>query len=314
MITRSQVLLTAATLSLAIGGSAATNIFDFTRLAQGQETQEVTIRFQAKVGDRPFSCAENYPNLGAQNTTASATDFRFYISGVNLIDNNGVAVPLTLQQDDRWQHQNVALLDFEDKSAGCTNGTVETRDRIVGTVPKGNYKGVQFTLGVPFNLNHEDVTLANSPLNLSALWWNWRGGYKFVRIDLKTPNMMPTARPNHGDRGSQNSGSSPGFPIHLGSTGCQSEGTNQRPVNCTNPNTVNLSFTDFDPQRQVIVADLKPLVAETNITINQPETPPGCMSSPNDPDCSSIMPNFGLPFGGKPSPEQKFFRLENANP
>jgi uncharacterized repeat protein (TIGR04052 family) len=314
MITRSQVLVTAATLSLVLGGSATTNLFDFTRLAQGQETQEVTIRFQAKVGDRPFSCTENYPNLGAQNTTASATDFRFYISGVNLIDSSGVAVPLTLQQDNRWQHQNVALLDFEDKSAGCTNGTVETRDRIVGTVPKGNYKGVQFTLGVPFNLNHEDVTLANSPLNLSALWWNWRGGYKFVRIDLKTAGTTPTARPNHGDREPQNSGSSLGFPIHLGSTGCQSEGSNQRPISCASPNTVNLNFTDFDPQRQVIIADLKPLIAETNITINQPETPPGCMSSPNDPDCSGIMPNFGLPFGAKPNPEQKFFRLENANP
>lgn len=179
---RSKILLTTTTLLALVGGI----ITNAANLAQGQETQEITIRFQAKVGDRPFSCTENYPNLGMHDTTASATDFRFYISGVNLVDSNGAIVPLALQQDRRWQHQNVALLDFENKSGGCTNGTVETRDRIVGTVPKGNYKGIQFTLGVPSNLNHEDVTLASSPLNLSSLWWNWRGGYKFVRIDLKT--------------------------------------------------------------------------------------------------------------------------------
>lgn len=284
--------------------------------AQAQETQEVTIRFQAQVGDRAFSCTEKYSNLGSINTEISATDFRFYISGVNLIDQEGRAVPLTLQQDGRWQYQNVALLDFEDKSGGCTNGTVETRDRIVGTIPKGNYKGIQFTLGIPFNLNHEDVTLAPSPLNLSSLWWNWRGGYKFVRIDLKNQGSAPTARPNHGNHNSTPNANpiSANFPIHLGSTGCVADINTQKPSNCDSSNTVNLSFNNFDPQQNVIVADLATLVAGTNLAVNQPETPLGCMSAPNDSDCTSIMANFGLPFAGKPSPEQKFFRIQRGNP
>ncbi len=307
----SKILLTTTLLTL-VGGVIANK----TNLAQAQETQEITIRFQAKVGDRPFSCTENYPNLGLHNATASATDFRFYISGVNLVDSNGVAVPLALQQDNRWQHQNVALLDFENKSGGCTNGTVETRDRIFGTVPKGNYKGIQFTLGVPFNLNHEDVTLASSPLNLSSLWWNWRGGYKFVRIDLKNQGMSPTSSIKHGNHGSPNSGgfSIPNFSIHLGSTGCQGDANNQRPGNCANPNTANISFADFNPQTQIITADLKSLIGETDINFNQPDTPPGCMSSPNDSDCAVIMSNFGLPFADKPSSGQQFFRLESTTP
>ncbi|NJR31975.1 MAG: hypothetical protein HC778_02740, partial [Chamaesiphon sp. CSU_1_12] len=28
------------------------------------------------------------------------------------------------------------------------------------------------------------ATLAASPLNLTSLWWNWQGGYKFLRLDL----------------------------------------------------------------------------------------------------------------------------------
>jgi len=66
----------------------------------------------------------------------------------------GKSIPVNLTQDGKWQYQNVALLDFENKSGGCANGTVETRNQIVGTIPKGNYQGLQFTLGVPFNLNH----------------------------------------------------------------------------------------------------------------------------------------------------------------
>lgn len=148
------------------------------------ETQPVTIRFAAKVGDLPFSCGSNY-RLGQPATNQTLSDFRFYISDVALIDETGKTVPVTLEQDGKWQHQTVALLDFENKTGACTNGTVEMRDRIVGTVPKGNYTGLKFSLGIPFDLNHEDATLASSPLNLTGLWWNWRLGYKFARIDLQ---------------------------------------------------------------------------------------------------------------------------------
>jgi hypothetical protein len=155
---------------------------------QAAETQPVTLNFEGMVGDQPFSCTESY-RLGTAETMAMPTDFRLYVSDVALIDAEGNAVPLTLEQDGKWQYDTVALLDFEDRTGTCANGTPETRTQVVGTVPAGDYQGVQFTVGVPFDLNHDDATLAPSPLNLTSLWWNWRGGYKFLRVDLETHNM-----------------------------------------------------------------------------------------------------------------------------
>lgn len=120
-------------------------------LASTTETQEVTIRFNSKVGQQPFECGKTY-TLGKPAKKFTLSDFRFYISDVALIDAKGKAVPLTLAQDGKWQYQNVALLDFENKSGACSNGTVETRNQVIGTLPKGQYQGLQFTLGIPFHL------------------------------------------------------------------------------------------------------------------------------------------------------------------
>lgn len=289
--------------------------------AAAAETQEVEIKFSAVVGEKPFNCGESYSNLGAQTGSFTATDFRFYVSDVALIDASGKAVPIALKQDGKWQHQNVALLDFENKSGACANGTADTRDRIIGTIPKGNYKGLQFTLGVPFNLNHEDASLAPSPLNLTSLWWNWRGGYKFLRIDLKNQMAGPmpagkSGRQNskiahtEGSHGGSNGGGVQGFPIHLGSTGCKANANAQKPSNCANPNTAKIVFSNFNPTTNTAIADLKSLVSQTNLAVNQANTPPGCMSEPNDGDCTGIMNNLGLPFGDKPAVEQTFFKIK----
>lgn len=289
--------------------------------ATAAETQEVEIKFSAMVGEKPFKCGESYSNLGTPPATSTPTDFRFYVSDVVLIDASGKAVRLTLKQDGKWQYQNIALLDFENKSGACVNGTVEIRDRVIGTIPKGNYKGLQFTLGLPSNLNHEDASLAPSPLNLTSLWWNWRGGYKFVRIDLKNQidSRMPAEKLGEkssqvahgkGSHGGDRVGGVQGFPIHLGSTGCKAEGKEQKPTSCTNSNTAKVVFSNFDPAKNTVVADIKSLVSQTNLSVNQVNTPPGCMSEPNDSDCTGIMTNLGLPFAGKTAMKQSFFNVK----
>lgn len=263
-----------------------------------QAEQPVTIKFQAMVGDQEFHCDGSY-KLGASNAPVQVSDFRFYVSDVALLNHHGEAIPVTLEQDQRWQYQNVALLDFEDKAAGCGNGTVETRDHVTGTVAEGDYAGLQFTLGVPFELNHEDATIAPSPLNLTSLFWNWRGGYKFARIDIDNP---PGAAVE-------------GFAIHLGSTGCKAEQKTQRPSGtCKNPNTVTVTFTDFDPTQDVVIADLAKLVVNSDVTSNTPETRSGCMSFPGDKDCPAVMRQFGLNYGKhKADSEQVFFRPHKAS-
>jgi len=289
--------------------------------ATAAETQAVEIEFSAVVGEKPFKCGESYSNLGTSAATVTPADFRFYVSDAALIDASGKAVPLTLKQDGKWQHQNVALLDFENKSGACANGTVEIRDRLIGTIPKGSYKGLQFTLGVPFSLNHEDSSLAPSPLNLTSLWWNWRGGYKFLRIDIqnqmadknsdsKSGRESRQIAHNAGNHGGSHGGGLQGFMIHLGSTGCKAEGNNQKPTSCANPNTSKVIISNFDPTKNTVIADLKSLVSQTNLAVNQANTPPGCMSESNDGDCAGIMKNLGLPFGDKPAAGQTFFQVK----
>lgn len=292
---------------------------------QAMEPQPVTLRFAGKVGNQHFQCGESY-SLGRPATMMTPTDFRFYVTDVALIDAAGRAVPVTLQQDGKWQYQSVALLDFENKEAACANGTTDVRDRIVGTVPAGTYRGIRFKLGVPFALNHADATLAPSPLNLTSLWWNWRGGYKFLRIDLISATLPDAMRPGGRPRQLTHSPApqhtspghsapspheqSPGFAIHLGSTACQAATNMQAPTRCANPNLAEVTLNNFNPAQNVIVADLAALVASTNLTMNQPNTPSGCMASPEDRDCTGIMHNVGLAFGGQPSTGQTFFRVE----
>ncbi|MEL6556447.1 MAG: MbnP family copper-binding protein [Cyanobacteria bacterium J06621_11] len=281
------------------------------------ESQMVTIEFEGRVGDETFACNETY-RLGTADSEVAPLDFRLYVSEVALLDAAGNAVPLVLEQDGQWQHQNVALLDFEDKTGSCANGTPEVRTQVIGSVPAGEYSGLKFTVGVPFALNHIDSTLAPSPLNLTSLWWNWNFGYKFARIDfqrivdtaaldLKAKHTSSAAASD--EASTETDALAQAFSIHLGSVGCQLDSA-QAPVNCTLPHRPEVALTDFDPAQNTVVADISALLADTDMSQNQEGTAVGCMSNPLDNDCSGILQNFGLPFREQPAGEQTIFSVE----
>lgn len=142
----------------------------------GCDLQEITLQFAAKVGDAPFACGEQYSGLGTRGTSFIPADFRLYISEIQLIDSEQRLVPLSLTQDGLWQYEDVALLDFEDKTPPCSLGTTQTNTVVRGRAPRRDYRGVRFVLGIPFRLNHLDGTSAPSPLALSAMFWSWQGG------------------------------------------------------------------------------------------------------------------------------------------
>ncbi len=150
---------------------------------EGGGTTIVDIPFAAEVGDVAFDCAQEYDGIGTTNATVSITDFRFYVHDVRLMRADGEAVALELEQDGLWQYENLALLDFENDSGACSNGTSQTRTVVRGAVPVGAYVGLSFRLGVPAELNHLNAAKAPSPLNLSALFWAWTSGYKYLRVD-----------------------------------------------------------------------------------------------------------------------------------
>lgn len=267
-------------------------------VAAQAETQPVEIRFDARVGAEPARCGRDYSGVGSSAAGVRFQDIRFYVSAVRLIDGKGREVPVTLSPDDQWQNDQVTLLDFEDQTGNC-NGTAGTNMAVRGAVPKGDYRGLVFEIGVPRAVNHQDPTLAAAPLNVTGMTWVWRIGYKFTGIDMETG----------GGAGGPNAAT--GFSIHLGSTACGEGPPMAAPkVACANPNRPEYRLTNFDPATSVVVLDIGALLAGTDVTVNAPGSASGCMSFPSDGDCRDIFDRLGLSWDGKASGGQKWVRAE----
>ncbi len=253
---------------------------------------DVAVQFAAQVNGAAFACGTTYQGVGTANTDIDISDFRFYAHDFRLVDNGGAEVPLELTQDGLWQLDNLALLDFENGTASCGNGTAATNTVVRGTAPAGDYVGLRFRLGVPFAMNHQDQTTAAAPLDLSGLFWVWNAGYKFARID-------------------HTSAASPGgWNVHLGSTGCTPTGDPTAPATaCANEHRPEISFAAFDASSDVVVADYGRLLAGSDLTVNAPQTAKGCQAFPGDADCPPVMNRFGLDYEGSTSSGQTFFSV-----
>jgi uncharacterized repeat protein (TIGR04052 family) len=255
----------------------------------------VRLRFAAVVGAAPLGCGVKYEDIGTSRSVISVADFRFYVSRLRLLKSDGSEQPVTLTQDGLWQLDDVALLDFENGTAACANGTEQMRDVIEGQVPEAKYVGVRFDLGLPFEKNHVEPTLQPSPLNLTRMFWSWNAGYKFLRLDLRSTGLPK------------------GWMLHLGSTGCTPAGTPTIPaVNCARPNIVTVDLPAFDVATDVVELDLKALLAKSDVDTNTPKTAEGCMSGLSDPECGPLLSQFGLvPGEGQPA-VQTVFRVRRT--
>jgi len=264
---------------------------------------KVEIPFLAEVGGTPFSCSATYEGIGTTKSAVQFGDFRLYVSNLRLIGADGAEVPIALDQDGTWQLDGSALIDFEDATGTCANGTAETNMVVRGTVPDGSYSGLAFDIGLPFAQNHGDPTLAGSPLNLTAMFWTWQAGYKFIKIDLSTAGQPLPAMEGGDHSGEAMDMSGPqGWALHLGSTGCASDGKTIAPAaECANPNRVAVKLDGFMPGMagmDTVVIDPAPVLAGANVDANAPESAPGCMSFPKDADCPPVMSALGLPYEG----------------
>jgi uncharacterized repeat protein (TIGR04052 family) len=250
----------------------------------------VHVDFLATVGRDSFSCTATFPGIGQTASTIAVSDFRFYVSNVRLADAEGHESSVTLTQDGLWQNGSVSLLDFENGTGSCSNGTAEVHQSIEGTAPAGHYTTLRFDLGLPFDVNHRDPTSQPSPLNLSQLFWNWNGGYKFFRLDLASTRVPQ------------------GWVMHLGSTGClPRRSPNTVPTSCSHENRPTITLTGLDLARGMpsIAIDLAALLSDSNVDSGE-----GCMSAPEDQACGPLFHALGLPLGAETSaPEQRVFRL-----
>ncbi len=93
-------------------------------------------------------------------------DFRYYVSNIKLIKEDGSEYPLT----------GKVLL-----------AKPSQQDYELGLVPVGNYKGLKFIIGLDSVTNHSDPTsyASGNPLAIQTpgIHWSWSSGYIFFKVE-----------------------------------------------------------------------------------------------------------------------------------
>jgi len=157
---------------------------------------------------------------------------------------------------------------------------------MVGVARAGEYRGLRFTVGVPFSLNHANPMTAGPPLDDPAMHWHWRSGYKFLRAGIRTEND--------------------GFWIHVGSTGC--EGTVGHVTGCRSPNRIQIELPEFAPGGSAVAIDLAALVAGIDL---DDEVPGDCSSGPAESSCTAPFGALGINHStGKQEGTQSVFSVQ----
>lgn len=226
----------------------------------GEQEQTVDLRFVAVLDGQPATCAES---------GAAMSDLRFYVSATSI------------QRSGIWQTSGVALIDLENGQGTCANGTAATNDTVSLTLPAGEIGDLHLTVGVPFDLNHENPLTAEAPLNDSAMHWHWRSGYKFLRAGVMSEDGEVW--------------------LHLGSTGC--EGTVGNISGCRSPNRVSVDLTGFDPETDRIAVNLSALLdADAFLSVGDRLD---CSSGPSEAACGPPFNALGIGFGDASDPGQQ---------
>ena len=67
--------------------------------SQQSGTQPVEIRFAAQINGQAFECCKSYSGVGTTKSTITPSDFRLYVSKVELLTAHGKAVPVAMARD-----------------------------------------------------------------------------------------------------------------------------------------------------------------------------------------------------------------------
>jgi len=247
------------------------------------------IRFLGMWGSEPVACDRVFPGAGVGGHPVQLADARIYLSNLHIVRQSGEAIPIALTDDDAWQNATTVLLDYENATGRCSAAnTTATNDRVLGTVPSGDYGRLRFDVGVAPSENHIDSTLADPPLNESSMFWSWRDGFMFMRADLSV----------------EVDGAANAWSFHLGSTGapCSDEGGPAHlppATTCGRPSRPSIDLP-FDPTNDVIHVDLSALFRDVDLGAPpDPQTgnPGGCHSfdfEATDDACRSPFSALGL--------------------
>ncbi len=213
---------------------------------EGDELQQVTLTFRAQFGAEPFACGSEVAEVAASQETVSPADLRLFLQDIVLFRaDDGTEVKLVLDAREPFQAYDTVLLDFEDGTGECAaTGNAATNHEVTGRLPRGEYRGLAFSQGVPEAVNHLDPVGMKAPLNGGLLHWGWQGGYLFLRAELKHETGKSSA--------------------HLGSTACT--GSPSEGYACSKSNRARVVLPDFDLASQEVVFDVAELFKEADLT------------------------------------------------
>lgn len=205
----------------------------------------------------------------------------FFISRVKFSDENTEHQPQLITTP--WQTDGVALIqpyladcdaisESENKLSAkehVVSETFKTNNHLQFTTPVDldSAEQLSFVLAVPFELNHQNPLLQPSPLNLPSMFWSWRSGHKFFRLDMQAPDKS--------------------WVFHLGSVGCTAASTMRSPKSeCVQPNRVNF-LLDKKYDGTKLVMHLDRLIANTSM-----QNSDSCLFHSGQESCGILMSNF----------------------
>ncbi len=142
----------------------------------GGDTALVVLNIFPHVGADSLVLGKTYVNPSGRNITFSRA--QYYISDINMVNTDGSLQPIT----------------------GVLLVTPQTTQYILGSVPIGSYKSIQFNVGVDPSLNHVDPSnqTAGGRLALTTMHFaNDSIGYIFLALQgLVDTSIAGTGSPN----------------------------------------------------------------------------------------------------------------------
>ncbi|WP_157884369.1 MbnP family copper-binding protein [Paraglaciecola hydrolytica] len=197
------------------------------------------IKVELWYGQQEMSCAKP---IDSDTFNWSIELLAFFLSDLS-IEQDGQQLFLPLTSND-WQTTNLALLRFT--KAQCADKKQQVLDddvlaeqpfqslQLAVPLALAETTQLRFTLGLPFDINHLNPLSQPSPLNMPSMFWSWRGGHKFLRLDML--------------------GEQDAWNFHLGSTGCTSASAMRSPqTECVHANTLHFSLSKQQQGERLIV-------------------------------------------------------------
>jgi uncharacterized repeat protein (TIGR04052 family) len=230
----------------------------------------------------PFHAAWNANPIACSGTEPALTDLRFYVTNPRLLDEEGREHDVRFATEFEWENDAVALIDLETGSAACAAGSPEIYDRIIGVARAHQYRGLRFTVGVPFRLNHADLRSASPPLDRSDMHWQSIAGYRFLRAGVAAAGGA--------------------FEIHVGSAGC--DGSVGYVTGCEFPSRIEVFLADFVPGESSVAVNLDTLLDGLALGGARRR----CISTPQDATCAAAYDALGIDVStGLPTGRQRVF-------